>query len=399
VWNAPGFRHIWYKLLNNNDGNYVAVPTKSVPIAATDAKNIMINPDEFFKMSLAERTFVMGHEIVHNVYGDVDLLKRCHLTGRVPQMDGTTLPFHDEYMQEAMDLRINALLVKSRIGKMPMRDGKPFGHLDTKMDGSESVFDVYGTIYKDRGDPPPGGGNGNPGGFDNLLPPGTSTPGQSTTRNPGQWQVEVARAAQLEDMKSQGKTAGALARLFKEILEPEVDWREHIRTLINRIGNSGGWNWRQPDEWWSPHEFFSPRKSGKGAGWIAIWGDTSGSMGDQEIARAIAEVGGILEDVNPARLTVLWCDAEIDNIDEIESAADLAHVQARGVGGGGGTSVHPVIDWLRKQDDKPDLFIGITDGYVSFPDAPPFPVIWASTTKDVAYPYGEVVRINKKACE
>jgi predicted metal-dependent peptidase len=400
VWTCPGFAHLWYKLLNNQDGEYTAVMTKGVPFAATDAKNILINPDTFFKFSLPERTFVMAHEIVHNVYGDVELLHRCNSMGSVPMNDGTTpLPFRNSTMQRAMDLRINALLIKSKIGRPPKE-----GHFDDKMTGEESVLDVYKKCYEEEGpDPDQEGGDqpgNNPGGFDTLQPPGKST-GQnpqsaSQQRNPQQWAVEIAAAQVIEAQKSQGKMAGALKRMFEKLLEPEVDWKNHIQTLINRITGSGGWNWKQPDEWWAPHEFFSPRRSGKGAGWIVVWGDTSGSRGDDEIASNMAELAGILEDVNPQRITVLWCDADIDYIDEVKDPADLATIQARGTAGGGGTSQTPVFDWIAKQDDKPDLYIGFTDGFVDFPDhAPPYPVIWASST-DQPYPFGQVVKVNRK---
>jgi predicted metal-dependent peptidase len=138
-----------------------------------------------------------------------------------------------------------------------------------------------------------------------------------------------------------------------------------------------------------------PSKSGHGAGWIVIWGDTSGSIGNGELSRYMAELSGIIEDVRPKRLTILWCDAAIHRVDEVEEASDLARIQYEGVGGGGGTSVHPVMEWIADHTEKPDMFIGFTDGYVSFPEIEPsFPVIWASVTKDVTYPWGEVVHIN-----
>ncbi len=111
----------------------------------------------------------------------------------------------------------------------------------------------------------------------------------------------------------------------------------------------------------------------------------------------MAELAGIMEDVNPQRLTVLWCDAKVHYVDELTDPMDLAHIQARGTGGHGGTSMQPVLDWIAEQDEVPDLFIGFTDGYVSFPEREPrFPVIWASST-DQPYPWGQVVRVNKRA--
>src|SRR5262245_58813421 len=103
AWTCPGFRHLWYKLLNKNDGEHVAVFTRDkarCPNAASDGRNIIVNPDWFFKLGLADRTFVMGHEIVHNVFGDVELLNRCLRAGKVPMHDGTSLPFREDLMQK-----------------------------------------------------------------------------------------------------------------------------------------------------------------------------------------------------------------------------------------------------------------------------------------------------------
>jgi predicted metal-dependent peptidase len=404
AWTCPGFRHIWYKMLNNNAGKHVAIMSREVPIAATDGNNMILNPDTFFEFALPNRVFIAAHEICHNVFDDVRLLHRCQSSGKVPMHDGSDLPFDNDTMQKAMDLRINALLKSSKIGKPPS-----VGHFDDTMDGTESVLDVYGKVYKKKKEDDEGGGSNpgkgegntgnNPGGFDNLQAPGQST-GQSPSqamsqRNPQQWAVAVAAAQTIEQIRSQGKMAAALKRMFQDILEPEVPWVDHIETIIRRTTGSGSRDWKSPDEWFIGRDIYQPRKTGKGAGWIVVWGDTSGSRNDAELTSNMAELAGILDDVHPARLTVIWCDAAIDYIDEIEDPADLAHIRSRGTAGGGGTSVDPVMKWIDDNAETPDLFIGFTDGYVSFPGREPrFPVIWASST-DTAYPWGQVVRVNK----
>lgn len=390
AWTCPGFRHLFYKLLANNDGEYIAVPTRDVPVAATDAKNILINPDTYFALPLQQRVFVAAHEIVHNVYGDVELLHRCVAAGTVPMHDGTTLPFDNERMQKAMDFRINALLKEGKIGVMPEQ-----GCYDPKISGpNDSVLDVYRKLYDDD----PSGTGKLPGGFDKLLKPGAST-GQSPSqamqqRNPQQWAVEIATAQILEQQRAQGKMAGALQRMFNDLLNPKVPWAEHIRSIFNRKVGSGSYNWRRPDRRFIVRDIYMPSRSGHGAGWLVIWGDTSGSVGQGELAKYMGELSGIIEDVRPKRITVLWCDASIHYIDEIEDAGDLLHVKARGVKGGGGTSVKPVFEWIAKNLELPDAMVCFTDGYVTFPKhAPSYPVIWASTS-DVVYPWGETVRIN-----
>ena len=411
AWTCPGFRHLWYKMLSasHNAGKnaHVAVMSKEVPIAATDGCNMIINPDTFFDFSLPERTFIAAHEILHNMYGDVALLHRCTISGKVPMTDGTDLPFDNPTMQRSMDLRNDALLIQSKIGKPPQISIDRLKGFDLGKTALEAVIDIYAREYKKKPDGGPDGGDGggengrgaNPGGFDQVLPPGSST-GQTPRQalqdhNAQQWAVEIAAAQTIELMRSHGNMAAALKRMFKQILEPEISWLDHIETLITRTTGSGSTNWRQPDEWFIGRGIYQPHKTGRGAGWIVIWGDTSGSRSEQEITSSIAELHGILEDVNPKRLTVIWCDAAIGFIDEIYDAADLEKIKSRGTAGGGGTSMNPVLQWIDDQMGTPELFIGFTDGAVTFPEREPrYPVIWASST-DCKYPFGQVVRVNK----
>lgn len=396
AWRCGGFQAIWYRMLstshNGRKARQTAIMSDQIPVAATDGQNLILNPKRYFEMSLTERVFVAAHEIVHNMYGDVELLHRCARAGTVPTLSGGTLPFDNDTMQKAMDLRINALLVDSKIGTMP----KGAYHDEKLGKASDSVLEVYERCYKKKQETD--GGDEEGGSFDKLLPPGKST-GQNPSqvqRNAQQWSAEIARARTIEQNSSHGKMAGALKRMFQELLQPEVPWTEHIRGLINRTVGSGNYNWRKGDRRYIGRDIFLPSQSGFGCGHIVCWGDTSGSRGDKDLQSNMAELSGILEDVKPKRITVLWCDASISYVDELEDSADLAKVQARGTGGGGGTSMHPVFEWIQANcHEPPDMFIGFTDGYVDFPDQKPaFPVIWASST-DHKYPWGDVVRVNK----
>lgn len=399
AWTCPGFRHLFYKLLSQNQGKYGAVPTTRIPVAATDARNILINPDTFFKYSLKERVFIMGHEIVHNVYGDVEFLRQCGQNGTVPMDNGTTVPFRESTMQKAMDYRINALLKDSNIGAPP----KDCLLDDTIAKANEGVCDVYRKVYEDE----EGGGTktGPYQGFDQVLAPGASNGSGQTPRNNQQWGVEVAAAQVLESMKSQGRGAGSLDRFFNQILNPVVPWTDYIRGIFNRKVGSGSYNWKKPDRRFIIRDLHMPSRSGNGAGWVVCWGDTSGSIGEDEMCRYLAELASILDECNPQRITMIWCDDAIGvrddgtpTIDEIAEAVDLETIKHAGVKGGGGTSCLPVFEWIADHTDKPEVFIGFTDGFVDFPpQEPDIPVIiWAMTTTVVA-PFGDTVPINPKA--
>lgn len=401
AWTAPGFRHLFYKLLVNHRGKYACIPTRAIPVAATDGKNILINPDTFFKYDMRQRVFIIGHEVLHNVYNDVDFLFHCRKSGTVPMNDGTTLPFDEKSMQHAMDYRINALLKESNIGKPP--EGCLLDEEAAK--ANDGIIDTYKKVYQDYEQ------NGNLGGqgFDIVLSPGSST-GQSpqqAQQNGQQWAVETKAAQTLEEMKSQGKMAGALKRMFEQVLNPQIPWTEKIRGIFNRKVGNGSYDWRKADRRFIVHDLYMPGKSGNGAGHVVIWCDTSGSISPKELCHYLAEMTGIIEECRPERVTVLWCDAAIHRVDEITDPSDLAKMQydaaSEGMGGGGGTAVEPCYEWMRDNCmTRPEAFVAFTDGYVDIPDVQPAVdvVIWASTAKKAdAFPYGDVVEINTRGFE
>lgn len=400
-WTAPGYKYLWYKLLaeRNNAGKteHVAIFSKEVGNACTDGSNIMINPDWFFGLKLQERVYVCGHEVQHNVYNDPVTTHQLATAGEITLPDGKKLPFHMDQWQKAMDYRINALLDASGIGTAP----KSIGNYDPQTAPEDSVFDVYKRHYKKRKKDEEDGPGPNPGGFDHTSQPGQSTgqtPQQAMAkRDPQQWAVEIQAAQTLEKMM--GNTAGALMRMFDDILDPEVPWVDLIEAEFARKVGSGSEDWRIPDGRFICRDLYIPSRSGHGAGHIVIYGDTSGSIGQAELDKYFGEIAGLIEDMQPKRLTLLWCDSDISHIDEIEDASDMHNVRCRGVGGGGGSSVVPVFDWIADQDDQPECFVGFTDGYIQFPDREPkFNVIWCSTS-DEDYPWGDVIRINPKGAK
>lgn len=396
VWVCPGFRHLMYKLLSNNSGSYVALMTRDVPVAATDGKNILINPDTFLGLPLRQRVFVLAHEVIHNVYDDPALIKRVSNAGALHYADGTILPFDNNTLQKAMDYRINAALVASRVGELPT--GKWAGCHDTTIAVStDGVYDIYRKIYEDNQGQGQGPGQG-PSGFDIVMMPGTST-GQDPNspgvqKNPQVWATEMAVAQAIEKMHSQGLLSADLQRMFDMYLKPQVPWTDHIEGFFARRVGSGSYSWRKPDRRLIIQDIYAPGRSGFGVNWVCVWGDTSGSITPTELNTYFAELSGLIEDLRPKRVTVFWCDSQIKHTDDIEDMSDLHTINARGVGGGGGTDCRPVFQAIEDMSyEAPDAFVGLTDGMASFPSEPPrYPCVWAVTT-DTAIPFGDVVRI------
>jgi predicted metal-dependent peptidase len=114
---------------------------------------------------------------------------------------------------------------------------------------------------------------------------------------------------------------------------------------------------------------------------IAIAVDTSGSMNRELLGKVLAELDA-LRTMTECKLTLIECDAEIQNVTEYEGweIADL-DFDTRPFRGRGGTVFDPVFDWMKNvgslQNPPPEALIFLTDGEAPFPNIRPmYYVLW-----------------------
>lgn len=285
LYNQPFFAHI---LLDRMSIYY----THAVPIAATDSRTIFINPTEFAKLSVPERVFVLAHEVGHAIFEHCQLGYMYRLRGYVPLPDGTKAPYSAEPLNICEDLVINAMLIEAKVGAF----NRKWLH-DPTVTGSMSVIDVYAKIQwpespqppptpeddegeaptspgdqppppdndneeqkdnsggKRPGVPAPGNLPGNGGSrFDQHLDPGTSEnkdPGQAIQEREAErqeWTTTIQQAA--ASARAQGKMPGNLDRMISDIIEPPIDWREHMRGSLARSLGGGGFDFSSGDRRW-----------------------------------------------------------------------------------------------------------------------------------------------------
>jgi predicted metal-dependent peptidase len=232
----------------------------------------------------------------------------------------------------------------------------------------------------------------NGGRFDEHLPPSTDpVTGKEDLPDEQEFKEAIAKAAAAA--KAMGKMPAGFQRMVDEILQPQVNWREHVRMLLTGRLGARHETWNRPNRRrlvLNPIVIL-PGRRGFGAEDVVCVVDTSGSTGQKELDSFFAEVGGVLQDVRPKRIHVVWCDAAVAGVDVVSSLDELGAVRANPKGGGG-TDFRPPFEWVREQGLKPETLIYLTDGYGSFPDDPGYPTVWCMTT-DVEPPFGDTVRI------
>jgi predicted metal-dependent peptidase len=113
--------------------------------------------------------------------------------------------------------------------------------------------------------------------------------------------------------------------------------------------------------------------------------DTSSSMQDTQLARAVAELGGLTRQLGyGAEVIVACCDAAVHDVQKVFTAAQLE------LYGGGGTDMAAGLRWFAERGTPVDLLIVVTDCETKWPDAtPPFPVITIRVGPGKPPPWGD----------
>jgi len=124
--------------------------------------------------------------------------------------------------------------------------------------------------------------------------------------------------------------------------------------------------------------------------------DTSGSISQDQLTKALSEIWGLAQAFRSVRLFLMTCDADVWDTMELKNGnkAKLLKMKMRG---GGGTDFRPVFKKIKKEyQNLIDCLVFFTDGYGDFPDKKPFyPVYWITDSRDVKFPFGRVIYLKE----
>ena len=114
--------------------------------------------------------------------------------------------------------------------------------------------------------------------------------------------------------------------------------------------------------------------------------DTSSSMQDTQLARAVAELAGLTRQLGyVADVAVACCDTVVHDVRKVFSASQIE------LYGGGGTDIGVGLKWFIERKSVPiDLLIVVTDCHTPWPpEVPPFPVITIRVGDGAPPPWGD----------
>jgi predicted metal-dependent peptidase len=225
------------------------------------------------------------------------------------------------------------------------------------------------------------------------LPPDEQTSGG--TPGVDAVKAEMVRrevAKRIMDMSGfTGEVSLGWRRWAHGVMTPQVDYMAIIRRTL-RVALRESTLGRYDRTYRRPHRrqgaygdflmpsFYQPRPR---PGFLI---DTSSSMQNEQLSRAMTELGALTRQLGYAsEVVVACCDAAVHGVTKIFNPSQLQ------LYGGGGTDVAKGLQWFVDRTSGPiDLLIIVTDCETKWPEeAPPFPVITIRVGDGLPPPWGD----------
>lgn len=338
----------------------------TIPTAATDGRDIFVNPEFFTPLTAGEQDGLLAHEVLHAA-----LLHAPRRHGRDAKA-----------WNIAADIVINGMLLKEgyELPKGGLRD-KALEHLSTeevyekilanveKLELPAALADLIGESA--------GVGEGNQDGAG----------GRAALEK--HWEHAQRQARMAAESSVHGSMPKHLEREFGQVLQPQLDWKSYLwRFLVQ-----------------TPTDFtnFDRRFVGRGLYLETLSGesvrvhvcvDTSGSINQTYLQVLRSEVQAILQAYPHIHCSLYYADTKLHGPYELKANAELPQPV-----GGGGTDFRPFFTKVTETQDSitPTLAIYLTDGFGDYPvEKPNYPVLWVVTPggKELnGFPFGETVRL------
>lgn len=348
-----------------------------IPTAATNGREIHINPHFLQSLPIAQQDGLILHEVLHAA-----LLHPLRLGVR-----------DLELWNIAADIVVNGMI--ARVGGLEL----PSQSLREKELEHFSVEEVYELLQR-RG--AKSGQLSHPdllpyGGESSAAPSETSQmegrednlEGERQGTVEAYWRNALQQATTIARTTQAGNLPAGIERELEIALHPQLDWRSYL--------------WRYLAHTPTDFQGFDRRLIGSGLYLEALQGesvrvylavDISGSVRSTEFELFIAEVGGVMSAYPHLECELYYVNNEVSGPYLLTSKCELPPPL-----GGGGTSFVPLFDQLDTRWDghTTALCIYLTDGYGQFPLSPPdLPTLWVVTPGGLdlgQFPFGEAVRL------
>ena len=347
--------------------------TDSIETAATDGTTLLINEEWMCKQSEGDFNGVLLHETLH--------MALCHIE-RTKDLEDMMLA------NIAADIVVNGIIKDNAISlpKEAIYDDdlkhlgvrEIYSILKNKQKENENyISDKYGE--KD---------------VNECLKPAESNKAEEGKINAkSKWENIINKAKTIAQMKQAGVKGSGMARVFKELLDPTINWKDALYKYVTQSrADFEGYDRR------FIHDGMYIDDVGGNKVHIAAFVDTSGSVDEELLQNFLSELFFAINSTRGTTGYLYYFDTELypqGNIEDLDGVPKPV--------GLGGTSFVPIMAELNKiaTENSHVQTVGIiyTDGYAPMTwKEPETPILWCISpggVKEDAIKYGDVVRIEK----
>jgi predicted metal-dependent peptidase len=342
----------------------------ALPTAATDGRDVFLNPEFFGRLQPGERDGLLLHEVLHAA-----LLHVARRGGRDPQL-----------WNIAADIVVNGIILREGY------DLPPGGVVDRRLE-KFSVEEVYELLLREAERRPPPA-------MADLIDAPPDAPQSATAADGAEgeqkriaderyWQQARQQAEMQAPTMQPGTEPGGLQRELGRLRVPQLDWRSRLwRYLVQTPTDFAGFDRRFVGQ----GTYLETLDSQSLRVYVAV--DTSGSINKAALELFVAEVQSIIRAYPHLRCELYYADMKLYGPYALTARSELPAPQ-----GGGGTDFRPFFRALEQRADPHTASVAIylTDGYGNFPRTPPrCPTLWVVTPggRDLGgFPFGEAIRL------
>jgi predicted metal-dependent peptidase len=348
--------------------------TDSIETAATDGSTLLIN--EEWMCSQTEDNFngVLLHETLH--------MALCHID-RTKDLTDLMLA------NIAADIVVNGIIKDNKIS-LPEEAiyDDDLKHL--------SVREIYSIIKEKQKE------NKNhisekygDGAVNECLKKkgGSTSDKESKVSNKSKWEDIINKAKTVAKMRQAGVKGSGMARVFKELLDPSINWKDALYKYVTASrADFEGYDRR------FIHDGMYIDDVGGNKVHVAAFVDTSGSVDEELLQNFLSELFFAINSTKGTTGYLYYFDTELypqGNIEDLDGVPKPV--------GLGGTSFVPIMKELNKisSENSYTNTVGIiyTDGFAPMTwEEPETPLLWCISpggVKEENIKYGDVVRIEK----
>lgn len=397
----------------------------SINTMATDGIHLFYNVDYTMSLSEPGRLFVFMHEGAHCSYkhhlrlGDRDL-EIWNIAGdyrinydlvkagfKMPEV-GLYNPAYANFSTEEIYIREYK---KQQQQQKQQQQSQASQQQGQGQQGSGSQNPSNGQTKPDKGDQGKGKGNqasgsqssgrqpfSDPGRMGGVMAPAPKWDTNTLQSEEARWEAITRQAISVAKAKNAGSIPGFLDRVVLELNTPKVDWEAVLRRFVDE-SMSKTYSWLRPNRRYLHSGLILPGYMSDSINHVLSVMDTSGSVDDKLVAKYGSEKRALLDDGVCDKLTILYADVGIKNVQEYERGDEIKLDPK----GGKGTNFRPTFDYITKHHPDASVILFFTDlETVDFGDDPGIPVLWAVYGDPESYryksktvPFGEVIYIER----